>query len=223
MPHQVALGDLNVSHLAERCRQEAERSRQNLPHDPRYCFELFRRAIAGGSQAAWEAIYAQYQDLIRHWVGNPHDAEDLIQETLTRFSTAITPDQLADFPSLGALLQFLKVTAKNLVIDRQRRAERERRGLDAWLAELEHRVLPDQNAQLEYEALMAEIRSRLQDPDEELVFTLTFEFDLSPQEIAARQPERFPTAEDVYRIKERFLRRLRRDPRLRRLAGMEET
>ncbi len=54
------------------------------------------------------------------------------------------------------------------------------------------------------------------------VFTLTFEFDLSPQEIAARHPERFPTTEDVYRIKERFLRRLRRDPRLRHLAGMEE-
>ena len=222
MPHQVALGDLNVSHLAERCRQEADRSRRGLPHNPRYCFELFRRAIAENNQAAWEAIYTQYRDLIRHWIGNPHDAQDLIQETLARFSTSITVEQLADFPSLGAFLQFLKVTAKNLVIDRRRRAERERRGLDAWLAEAGLRMPPDLDAHLDHESLMIDIRSRLQDVEEELVFILTFEFDLSPQEIAARHPERFPAAQDVYRIKERFLRRLRREPRLRRLAGRVE-
>lgn len=221
MPDQADIKDLDVPQLAERCQQESNRSRRNLPHDPRYCYELFHRAIAESNQAAWKAIYAQYQNLIRHWVGNPRDAEDLIQETLSRFSTAITPERLADFPTLGALLQYLKVTAKNLLITRRRRADRERRGLDAWLAEAEPRTSPGPDAPLDLEPLMAEIRSRLRDPDEELVFTLTFEFDLSPQEIVARHPERFPTAQDVYRIKERFLKRLRRDPRLRRLAGME--
>jgi DNA-directed RNA polymerase specialized sigma24 family protein len=218
MSHQVDIGDLNVLHLAERCRQEADRSRRGLPHNPRYCFELFRRAIAEDNQAAWEAIYVQYHDLIRHWTGNPCNADDLIQETLARFSAAITAERMGDFPTLGSLLQFLRVTAKNLVITRRRRQEREQRGLDDWLAEVERQALPNLDARLDHESLMIDIRSRLRDSDEELVFTLTFEFDLSPQEIAARHPERFPAAEDVYRIKERFLRRLRRDPRLRHLV-----
>lgn len=221
MPDQADIEGLDVSQLAERCRQEAARSRRNLPYDPRYCLELFRRAIAEDNQAAWEAIYAQYRDLIRHWVGNPYNAEDLIQETLARFSTSITPERLSDFPTLGALLQFLKVTAKNLVITRRRREERERRGLDLWLTKMKRRKSPDLDTRLYREKLVADVRSRLRDPDEELVFTLTFEFDLAPREIAARYPERFSAAEDVYRVKERFLRRLRRDPRLQRLAGME--
>lgn len=221
MSNQADIEELDVPQLAERCRQEADRSRQKLPHDPHYCFELFRRAIKEGNQTAWQALYAQYQDLIRHWVGNPHDAEDLIQETWERFNASVTAGRLADFPNLGALLQFLKVTAKNLVIDRQRHQERQQRGLDAWLTEMERRTPPDPNAPQNLESLMDYIHSRLQDADEELVFTLTFEFDLPPREIAARYPERFPTAQDVYRVKERFLKRLRRDPRLRHLAGME--
>lgn len=221
MPDQAHIENLDTSQLVKRCRQESERSRRKLPHDPRYCYELFRRAIAENNQAAWRAIYDQYQNLIRHWVGNRHDAEDLIQETLTRFSTAVTSERLADFPALGALLQFLKVTAKNLVISRQRRAERERRGLDAWLAEAERRAAPNTSIDLNDEALIAAIRSRLQDPHEELVFTLTFEFGLSPRRIVDQYPQRFSTAEDVYRVKERFMRRLGRDPHLRRLAGLE--
>ena len=220
MEARTDIEELNVPQLAERCRQEAARSRRNLPYDPRYCFELFRRALGKGDQAAWEAINAQYRNLIRHWTGNPHNAEDLIQETLARFSQKITPEQLRNYPTLGHLLSYMKITAKNLVIDRQRRDERERRALDAWLAEVERRMPPDLDAHLDRESLMAYIRSRLNDPEEDLVFTLTFDFDLAPLEIAVRHPERFPTAEDVYRVKERFLRRLRRDPRLRRLTEM---
>jgi DNA-directed RNA polymerase specialized sigma24 family protein len=220
MEGKTAIERLDVPQLAEHCRQMAARSRQNLPSDLRYCFELFRRAIGAGNQAAWEAIHAQYHDLIRDWIGNRPDVEDLIQETLARFSASITPGRLADFPTLGAFLQYLKVTARRLVITRRRREAQEQRGLAEWLAEMEPRSGSlDSDAYLDHETLRAYICSRLKDPDEEFVFTLTYEFDLSPQEIVARHPERFPTAREVSRIKERFLRRLRRDPRLQRLVG----
>lgn len=218
---QTDVEGLDTPQLAERCQQETARSRQKLPHDPRYCLELVRRAILAGDQTAWKAVNAQYQDLIRHWAGNPADAEDLVQETLARFSASITRERLADFPTLGSLLEYLKVIAKNLVIDHQRRAEREKRGLVEWLAELECQSPPDVDTHLDREALMTCMRSRLRDPDEELVFTEVFELGLSPKEVAARHPERFSTAKEVHRIKERFLQRLRRDPHLRRLAGIE--
>jgi DNA-directed RNA polymerase specialized sigma24 family protein len=220
MPEQTQVEELEVPQLAEHCRQEAARSRRGLPHDPRYCFELFRRAIAEGNQAAWEAIHTQYRDLIRYWTGDSPNAEDLIQETLTRFFASITPERLAEFPTLGALLQFLKVIAKNLVIAQRRRKEWEERGLEAWIAEMERQGPPDPDTRLDRESLIVYIRSQLQDPDEALIFMLTFEFGLSPQEIVARYPQRFPTAQEVYRIKERFLRRLGRDPKLRHLARM---
>lgn len=54
--------------MRHRCAQESDRFFKRLPHDSRYCYELFRRAVTLGSQRAWDLIYAQYQPLVTSWV-----------------------------------------------------------------------------------------------------------------------------------------------------------
>ena len=54
--------------LAHRCRQESERYFQHQPFDPRYCYELFRRALVERVERAWELLYAHYHSQVRQWV-----------------------------------------------------------------------------------------------------------------------------------------------------------
>jgi hypothetical protein len=62
---------------------------------------------------------------------------------------------------------------------------------------------------------------RLHSPQERLVFCASFEWNLRPGVIAERWPDVFASAREVSRIKERILRRLRRDEGLRTLLGMD--
>jgi hypothetical protein len=65
---------LNVNDLATRCREESAKSPQH--RDPRYCFELFRRAIVWGDTVAWEVVatlvevlYLPAASLLGRWSG----------------------------------------------------------------------------------------------------------------------------------------------------------
>ena len=124
---------LNVSDLATRCREESAKFPQHRA--PRYCFELFRRAIVSGEEAAWAAIYVQHHLLVRRWLSDAADVENLVQETFVRFSQAATAERFSsdEFPNLGKLLAFVRRIAINLRINEERRAVRERRALDDWL------------------------------------------------------------------------------------------
>lgn len=59
---------LTLPGLALRCGQESERFFRRQDYDPRYCFELFRRAILHRNSQAWEIIYTQYRPLVAGWV-----------------------------------------------------------------------------------------------------------------------------------------------------------
>jgi DNA-directed RNA polymerase specialized sigma subunit len=63
--------------------------------------------------------------------------------------------------------------------------------------------------------LKAQIRSRLKDERERVVFELSYHYGLPPREIYERRPELFTDAKEVSRIKENLLKRLRRDKSLR--------
>ena len=207
---------LSVNDLATRCQEESAKS----PHhrDPRYCFELFRRAIVDGDEAAWAAVYVQYHPLVRHWLSDVADIENLVQETFARFSQAVTAERFAsgEFPTLGRLLAFVRSIAKNLRINEGRRVERERHAMDDWLNQEKVATASDHAEQIIRQELADYVQGLLQDEQEQLVLHLTYEFDLRPREIAHRYPRHFENADEVYRVKERLKKRLKRDPRLRR-------
>jgi len=211
-----SLEAMEVAELAERCSQEMAKSRRRKPADERYCLELFRRAIVQRDQEAWEAVFHQYRRLMYSWIGASHpEAEDLVNEVFARFWQKITPDEFQRrFHHLGEVLAYLRVCAKNLVINRWRCQEREKKIL-AILGDTRPTIRSPESEALENIArqeLAAHINTRLQDERERLVFYLSYELGFKPKEIYEQYPGKFESAKEVSRIKERVLKRLSRDP-----------
>lgn len=178
---------------------------------------MFRRAIVGGDEAAWAAVYVQYHSLVRHWLSDVADVENLVQETFARLSQAVTAERFTsgEFPTLGGLLAFARRTAINLRINEERRVERERHTLDDWFDQEKAIATSDHLEQVIRQELADHVQGLLKDEQERLVFRLTYEFDLPPREIARRYPRHFKDVDEVYRVKERLKKRLKRDPWLR--------
>jgi RNA polymerase sigma factor (sigma-70 family) len=224
--------DLSVDDLAFRCQKESATPSER--RDPRYCLELFRRAIIDRDNRAWAAIHAQYYVLVRHWLSDVRNADDLIQETFARFSQAMTPGRSAsgEFPSLYAVLAYLRVIAVNQSINEKRQLERERRVLgrrveprrddpDAEDPELADSHAPDALDNVIRQELADLIRSLVPDDTEWLVISLSYEYGLFPREIAQLHPQRFRNAAEVSKIKERVRKRLQSNARLRQYLQFE--
>jgi len=218
-----------VVELARHCAEEMARYRRGQCSDPRYCYELFRCALEEQDQEAWAAIYNQYHRLVSLWLGDvPGDADVLVNEAFERLWRALLPERFADFPTLGDILEYLKRCARCVAIDAGRREER-RQAEEAALARMQEwgietrwslsdRVPND----IVGDRLIKCAKGRLRSPEERLVFCASFEWNLRPKVIAERWSGVFASAREVSRIKERILRRLRRDEELRALLGIDD-
>lgn len=202
-----------LSSVAQHCREESARPPQQ--RQSAYCFELFRRAIVERNQEAWAALYAQYFHLVRHWLGDVADPDNLAQEAFERFFRAVGAERFESFPNLNALLAYLRCIAVSLHINEDRRRAHERRAMGTWLSSGSADPAPDGPPLPADQELAGHIYGLLQGERERLVFDLTYQFDLAPREIARRHPAVFASVDEVYRIKERIKKRLQRDPQLR--------
>lgn len=213
--HMDAFDSLSTRDLARACAQRSSRRRAPLS-DPDPCYELFCRACTLPSdEDAWDAIVAQYRRLVLCWLGQ-YGSDDTVQEVFTRFWQAQEGAEIpftSRFPNIQSVMGYLKRCAVTVRIETWR-AEERYQGLldrlqDARVARLVlARVQPGQ-ADLDFRQ---SIRAKLADEEEQVVFTLTYYYDLSPREIQAERPDLFPDTRRVHRVKENMLKRLRRDP-----------
>jgi DNA-directed RNA polymerase specialized sigma24 family protein len=220
---------LSVAQLARCCAEEMARFQRREPHDPRYCYELFRCALVQRDEEAWAAVYNQYRRLVNHWLGHvPGDLEALVNQAFTRFWRALSPDRFSGFPSLDAILAYLKRCAQGVAIDARRQEER-RQAKEAAFLQM-RQVAAERGAgssmvqaldRIVSEQLYEYVTGRLDGTQESVVFRASFEWGLGPAEIAERWADVFTCAREVSRVKERILRRLRRDRGLTELLGME--
>jgi RNA polymerase sigma factor (sigma-70 family) len=214
---------LSVEEIARNCQQAAAAHHADQPAATDACYELFRRALEDGDQAAWQALHDQYFRLVAHWLGSAAHEDDLIEETLARFWRTLRGVKLArQFGSLGAVLTYLRKCALSVRLDLARRAARERLiELPETLADpappVDDVALEDIDRAAVQQALADWLQHHLRDADERLVVTLSYELGLSPAEIAQRHPDRFADAAEVHRVKERLLKRMRRSAELRAL------
>jgi RNA polymerase sigma factor (sigma-70 family) len=218
-----------VAELARRCAEEMARYRRGQCSDPRYCYDLFRCALAERDEEAWAAVYSQYHRLVCRWLGDaPGDPDGLVNETFERLWRAIPPDRFGNFSTLGGILEYLKRCARCTAIDARRREERtqaEKAALARMqLVGTEGKRSPSEQAldAIVGEQLIERATERLHDLEEQLVFRASFEWDLQPGTIAERWSDIFASAREVSRIKERILRRLRRDEGIRALLETDK-
>ncbi len=187
---------------------------------------------------AWDALYFQYGPLVGRWI-QQHPGFDASGEEIQYFTNrafekiwaALTPEKFGQFPDLGFLLRYLKMCVHSAISDHNRSAEQA-------VAEQAVRVDLDEEPVLEirdtaqgpedralgriqrlrfWEAL----NERLNDEKERQVIYGSYMLALKPGELIDAFPGAFADADEVYRIKQNVLARLRRDVELGEGAGSE--
>lgn len=217
---------LSLGEVALRCAQETQKFFQNLAYEAGYCFELFRRAVVTGDQRAWDLIYQQYHAQVMRWV-NRHpafsacreEAQYFVNRVFERLWRSLTPEKFGNFADLKRVLAYLQVCVHSLILDDCVRA-REAPGADEQeLDDLLER-LPYRDGQTPEDEALARSRQqrlwrwlagRLKDEQERAVVEGLFVFELKPRQMPAAYPGLFASVQEVYRLKQNVLDRLRRD------------
>jgi hypothetical protein len=219
----------NLDYLRKRCAEESHRFFQGKDNNPRFCFEIFRKAILDQDQDAWDYIYQQYQPLVAGWVENhalypvlSEEKDYFINRAYEKMWKSLQPAKFPRFTALNALLHYLKMCVGSVMIDHARAQERfQVEGLsDTTVKEdssesrhdnsIEDIVFDTVHAQELWEQIKALITNRR----EYCVMSGSFLLGLKPREIYDTYPAEFENVQEVYRVKENLIDRLRRNQEL---------
>lgn len=219
---------LTTAQLIEHCQAEAEEYRQTRQSDSTYCFALFRRALAERDQAAWSALYRQYQPLVTYWVSRytrfpatGETAELFVNEAFARFWLQVAkPDKIEAFRTLGAYLNYLRLCAHSAVEKYLRRQQKDAlfvaAALPDDLANRQH--LEDETARAVWLAEVAtSVAEIIQGERERLVAEASWVYGLPPRQIQTMYPAQFATVAEVSQVKRNLVERLQRHARLKKL------
>lgn len=215
-----------LNDLRQHCAEQSTRFFQRQDHDPRFCFELFRRAINNHAQDAWEYLYQQYKPLVAGWVQNSatfhvldEEKEFFVNRAFEKMWASISPEKFARFSDLDAVLRYLKMCVASVIIDHARAHARPQieNSLDALDGEvgrarpdLEDLVLGRVGSQQFWHRIQALIANKT----EYRVLYGSFVLGLKPREVLENYPAEFNDVREIYRVKENLLARLRRSQEL---------
>ena len=218
-----------LAELTGACQRETGKFMRRESACDAYCFELFRRAIRGHDQAAWDAVFAQYHVMVYSWIRqhpaaavSREDSEYWVNRTFERFWSAVGPERFESFPGLPAILRYLKLCAHSVLLDEVRAQGRARLEPLGEAGDEPGAALDIEGAavgQLAGQELWEVVNGELQDESERLVAYLCFVLDLKPREVYERHPDRYASVADVYRVKRNLLDKLRRSPKIREFLG----
>jgi hypothetical protein len=216
----------NLFDLRQRCAEESQLFYQGKDHDPRFCFELFRRAIRDQDQQAWEYVYQQYRPLVAGWVEKhtlfsklSEEKEYFVNRTYEKMWKSLTPDKFLRFSALKALLHYLKMCVASVMIDHARGqewhaiAEPVETGVNEAFSEgFEGNSLEDMTIQrIQANELWEKIKELTTNRREYCVMAGSFILGLKPREVYETYGGEFKDIQDVYRVKENVIERLRRN------------
>ena len=218
---------MSLSSLRFRCAEESDRFFRRQAYDPRFCFELFRRAIVGQEQRAWELVYGQYRPLVTNWVNRnslshslSEDGEYFVNRACEKFWSAVTPEKFDNFEDLKALLRYLQMCVHSVLVDTARLVERSQllaEESDESGTPLEEMAPDPEQLALEQARnndLWRWINERLKDERERCVLYGSFVLEMKPAEIFQAYRKQFDNVREVYTVKDNLLARLRRDSEL---------
>lgn len=210
------LHNMPLNDLAEKCGQETERyyhakGDDSKGHDPRYCLELFRRAIEVHDEGAWYAVVTQYKSQVEKWVyGHVHfhdvtkrdDPDDLIAQVFERFWKSYTADKFARSGELKGVLKYLKMCVHGVVTDAWRKLCRQKFEHQTEEEVQDHpEAKPTPENLLQVGELWQYIKKHSKNREEYTVIYASFVLDLSPRQILADYPDLFSNIKEIYQHK----------------------
>jgi len=220
--------NLSVEELAHRCAAETERFFRRVGgHDNRFCFELFRLALADRNDAAWSKLYEQYRGLVTGWIHEHpqfamanEESDYFLNGVFTSMWKACTPERFVNFADLPALLAYLKSCVHTTIINHSRKRR-------PPLAEISDELVgaspvsettdPMAGAllhQLARTELWHLLDTLLHNDKERLVTELYFIQGMKPRLIYEQYHEHFTNVQEIYRVKQNLLERLSRNTAL---------
>jgi len=234
MSRESKPNNLSLSDLARICAEETELFFQHRDHDTRYCLELFRRATHENDQYAWEIIFSQYQALVTGWVKqhqgfetSGEEAQFFVAGAFAKISSILKPKKFDKFSDLRALLSYLKMCVHSVITDYNRRVDRS--NLDISLEDIQYEIEADNPApetvvleRIDNKTVWVQLNERLNDEKERLVIHGIFVLALKPRELCDQYKNVLPDVEEVYRIKQNVMARLRRDVEFRKFLDVND-
>jgi hypothetical protein len=226
MVHQDDIQLFTQASIAHRCARETELFFQRKNYDPRYCFELFRRAIVERQQRSWELIYSQYRSQVVGWVdrhpafwASGEEAQYFVNRAFEKMWAALTPEKFGDFADLKSILRYLQMCVHSAIVDSARAQKQETLPYDEQKAALERpaaksTVEEHVLTRIKRQELWDYMNQRLKDEKERCIVYGAFVLNLKPGELYAQFQETFRDVQEVYRVKENLIARLRRDREL---------
>ena len=201
LPTELPLPSLPLNSIAQQCKAETDHYFQRTSFDPRYCYELFQRALAERLEQAWTLIYAQYTALVLGWVlqhtglaNADEEAQYFVNRAFEKMWRALSPHRFADFPDLKSLLKYLQMCVHSAITDHLR-AVPPLPHLQPLVSELPQTHLPDNLADsLWREEFWALVQKRLKNEEEQLVIYYRFIQGMPPRAICQSFPQVFPKA-----------------------------
>ena len=215
---------LTIDELAQRCAEETDKFTRWQDNDPQFCFELLRRALADQSDEAFTYVFRVYERPVTNWVYHHsrfpltgESAEFFTGAAFRAFHAALQGSKFERFPTLAAVLSYLKTCVHTAIAQYLRDEERgQTMPLDGAgeLAET-----PDLGQRAEAGELWAHICRLLPDERDRLLARCAFALGLKPREICVVYHNYWSNERDVSVALYRIRRILRADPELAALAG----
>ena len=218
-PASIPLDD-----LAQRCAEQTQHFNRRQDSDPRFCFELLRRALAEGVADAFAWVCSIYENQVTHWVyrhpsfdRTGESAEYFANAALTQFYFALRGPKFEKVPTLGQVLAYLKACVHSAV------AQYARDQVKAEWVTLDEQAAgptPDLGRAVEAREVWAHICRLLTNERDQRLAQAVFVLELKPSEIVAAYPglwrDQREVSVELYRIR----RRLRQDAALRATLGV---
>ena len=190
--------------------------------------ELFRQAIVERDQHSWAEIHRRYRVLMIAWVRQCSAAstlsehyEDIADQAFARAWSAMNPARFGDFPSLAAILAYLRTCVSTVIIERARaQSTRERTMKRLILGEApstEQMVLQS----MDNIQLWALVQSLVSSPHDQVILSLNIVLGLPPRLILSRRPDLFNNIDQIYSARRNFIGRLQRNTQLRNIIEAE--
>lgn len=187
-------------------------------------YELFRRAIEGRDTAAWEALHARYRPMLIGWASRNdmtlqvgEDYGDVADQAFERAWHAMTPARFVHFPSLAAMLAYLRTCVAAVLIDIARAQTSRDRALQR--VELPGVPTPEETVlgRMQRAELWRVLSGAVESQQDRVVLVENFVYGLPPRRILVRHPSLFDDVMDVYAAQRNLKARLQRNLELRRL------
>lgn len=227
MNSDADLKSLHLHYIHNRCAEESERFFRRQGHDPRFCYELFRRAILLHDQHAWEYIYQQYQPLVAGWIERHslflalnEDKDYFVNRVFEKMWTYLTPEKFALTNSLSAVLGYLHKCVNSVIVDAMRKRERDAIMKKQDDQALERQASKDESPEAKVlnrdmvEKLWGMLQTRCKNEKERTIVNGFFVLALKANQICSEYRGVFRNVQEVYRVKENLLARLKRDTEL---------